>query len=78
MLAHVASTEGETAVENCFGKEKAMPYHCMPGAIFTSPEIHLKLPMWASQKNRPVNNMTMSVVIHCYSEQVARHRSFEK
>jgi dihydrolipoamide dehydrogenase len=26
MLAHVASTEGEIAVENCFGAEKTMQY----------------------------------------------------
>jgi dihydrolipoamide dehydrogenase len=39
MLAHVASTEGEIAVENCFGGDKAMQYDRIPGAIFTSPEI---------------------------------------
>jgi dihydrolipoamide dehydrogenase len=39
MLAHVASTEGEIAVENCFGAEKSMQYEQIPGAIFTSPEI---------------------------------------
>ncbi len=39
MLAHVASTEGEIAVENCFGGDKTMRYNCIPGAIFTSPEI---------------------------------------
>ncbi len=39
MLAHVASTEGEIAVDNCFGKNKVMQYDCIPGAIFTSPEI---------------------------------------
>jgi len=39
MLAHVASTEGEIAVENCFDGDKVMQYNCIPGAIFTSPEI---------------------------------------
>ncbi len=39
MLAHVASTEGEIAVDNCFGAEKSMQYEQIPGAIFTSPEI---------------------------------------
>jgi dihydrolipoamide dehydrogenase len=39
MLAHVASTEGEVAVENCFDGDKAMHYDRIPGAIFTSPEI---------------------------------------
>ncbi len=39
MLAHVASTEGEIAVENCFGAEKTMEYDQIPGAIFTMPEI---------------------------------------
>lgn len=39
MLAHVASTEGEIAVENCFGANHEMRYDQIPGAIFTSPEI---------------------------------------
>ncbi len=39
MLAHVASTEGEVAVANCFGEESQMEYDYIPGAIFTSPEI---------------------------------------
>lgn len=39
MLAHVASTEGEIAVENCFEGDKIMVYDHIPGAIFTSPEI---------------------------------------
>ncbi|MFW2367700.1 MAG: dihydrolipoyl dehydrogenase [Desulforhopalus sp.] len=39
MLAHVASTEGEIAVENCFDADKTMVYDHIPGAIFTSPEI---------------------------------------
>lgn len=39
MLAHVASTEGEVAAENCFKAEKTMYYNVIPNAIFTSPEI---------------------------------------
>ncbi len=39
MLAHVASTEGEVAVENCFDDDKSMRYDRIPGAIFTTPEI---------------------------------------
>ncbi|OEU49970.1 MAG: dihydrolipoyl dehydrogenase [Desulfobulbaceae bacterium S5133MH15] len=39
MLAHVASTEGEIAVENSLGAEKTMQYDQIPGAIFTMPEI---------------------------------------
>ena len=39
MLAHVASTEGEVAVENAMGKEKRMSYDVIPGGIFTSPEV---------------------------------------
>ncbi len=39
MLAHVASTEGEIAAANCLGKNLEMEYDCVPGAIFTRPEI---------------------------------------
>jgi dihydrolipoamide dehydrogenase len=39
MLAHVASAEGEVAVENCFEGDKIMVYEDIPGAIFASPEI---------------------------------------
>ena len=39
MLAHVASTEGEIAVDNIMGKEKTMQYDVIPGAIFTMPEV---------------------------------------
>ncbi len=39
MLAHVASTEGEVAVDNAMGKQKRMSYDVIPGAIFTSPEV---------------------------------------
>jgi dihydrolipoamide dehydrogenase len=39
MLAHVASSEGEIAAENCLGAGKKMSYEVIPGAIFTMPEI---------------------------------------
>jgi dihydrolipoamide dehydrogenase len=39
LLAHVASTQGITAVENIAGLEKEINYEAVPGAIFTSPEI---------------------------------------
>ena len=39
MLAHVASTEGEIAAANCLGGDLEMAYDCVPGAIFTMPEI---------------------------------------
>ena len=39
MLAHVASREGEVAVENIMGRELDMDYTTTPGAIYTSPEI---------------------------------------
>lgn len=39
MLAHVASHEGEVAVENIMGHEKKMDYKTNPGCIYTSPEI---------------------------------------
>jgi len=40
MLAHVASHEGITAVENAIdGKKKKMDYDVVPSAIFTMPEI---------------------------------------
>ncbi len=39
MLAHIASTEGEIAVDNCFGTIKKMVYDVVPGAVFTMPEI---------------------------------------
>lgn len=39
MLAHVASTEGEVAVDNIFGADRQMKYDLVPGAIFTMPEI---------------------------------------
>jgi dihydrolipoamide dehydrogenase len=39
MLAHVASSEGEIAAENCLGAAKKMSYDIIPGPIFTMPEI---------------------------------------
>ena len=39
MLAHVASTEAEVAVDNAMGKDKTMNYDVIPGAVFTMPEI---------------------------------------
>ncbi|MEK6777681.1 MAG: dihydrolipoyl dehydrogenase [bacterium] len=39
MLAHVASTEGITAIENAMGMDRAMDYRVVPSAIFTMPEI---------------------------------------
>ncbi len=38
-LAHVASVEGMTAVDNALGKEHHIDYTAVPAAIFTSPEI---------------------------------------
>lgn len=38
-LAHVASHQGITAIDNILGKEKAMSYAAVPNVIFTSPEI---------------------------------------
>lgn len=39
MLAHVASTEGEIAVENAMGGDRRMDYSAVPGGIFTAPEV---------------------------------------
>jgi dihydrolipoamide dehydrogenase len=39
MLAHVASSEGEIAAENCLGAGRKMSYEIIPSAIFTMPEI---------------------------------------
>lgn len=39
MLAHVASYEGEVAVENIMGHRRAADYHVVPNCIFTMPEI---------------------------------------
>lgn len=38
-LAHVASHQGITAIDNILGEEKAMSYCAVPNVIFTSPEI---------------------------------------
>ena len=39
MLAHVASAEGMSAVENAMGGDRVMDYTVVPSAIFTMPEI---------------------------------------
>lgn len=39
MLAHVASYEGEVAVENILGGRRAVDYRVVPNCIFTMPEI---------------------------------------
>jgi len=39
MLAHVASEEGITAVENIMGNRHKMDYSVIPSAIFTDPEV---------------------------------------
>jgi dihydrolipoamide dehydrogenase len=39
MLAHVASAEGEVAVENIMGHSRLMDYRAIPNCIFSNPEI---------------------------------------
>ena len=39
MLAHVASYEGEVAVENIMGHPASADYRVVPNCIFTMPEI---------------------------------------
>lgn len=39
MLAHVASAEGDVAVENALGGDRAMDYGAVPSAVFTMPEL---------------------------------------
>ena len=39
MLAHVASREGEVAVENALGLSSTMDYRAVPACIYTMPEI---------------------------------------
>jgi dihydrolipoamide dehydrogenase len=39
LLAHVASAEGEVAIVNALGGDKAMDYSVIPAGIFTDPEI---------------------------------------
>lgn len=39
MLAHVASYEGELAVENALGRSRQADYRAVPNCIFTHPEI---------------------------------------
>jgi dihydrolipoamide dehydrogenase len=39
MLAHVASREGEVAVEHALGRDSMMDYKAVPNCVFTLPEI---------------------------------------
>lgn len=39
MLAHVATAEAETAVENIFGAKQVMDYTAVPAAVYISPEV---------------------------------------
>ena len=39
MLAHVASHEGEVAVEHAMGKDSFIDYHAVPNCVFTMPEV---------------------------------------
>ncbi len=39
MLAHVASHEGEVAVEHAMGRESTIDYEVVPNCVFTMPEI---------------------------------------
>lgn len=39
MLAHVASAQGEVAVDNIFGEMQTLDYTKIPAAVFTEPEI---------------------------------------
>ncbi|MEI6043064.1 MAG: dihydrolipoyl dehydrogenase [Chloroflexota bacterium] len=39
MLAHVASAEGEVAVENIMGHSRVMDYRAIPNCIYTNPEL---------------------------------------
>ncbi|HEX4204864.1 MAG TPA: dihydrolipoyl dehydrogenase [Ktedonobacteraceae bacterium] len=38
-LAHVASTEGEVAIDNAMGHEQRMDYNVVPNPIYTFPEV---------------------------------------
>ena len=39
MLAHVASTQGQVAIENILGHHRSIDYNVIPAGIFTLPEI---------------------------------------
>ena len=39
MLAHSASMEGMVAAQNCLGGDRVMSWDCVPGGIFTAPEV---------------------------------------
>ncbi len=56
MLAHVASYEGEVAVDNILGHERVADYRAVPDCIFTVPEIASVglSETQAKEQNRPV------------------------
>ena len=43
MLAHAASAQGISAVENMCGREHVLDHNTVPAACFTHPEVHLPL-----------------------------------
>lgn len=58
MLAHVASREGEVAVDNIMGNSRKMDYQAVPGAIYTSPEI-----AWVGLTEKAARKVNPSVKI---------------
>lgn len=55
MLAHVAWTEGDIAVQNIMGKSVEMSYDIVPTVVFTSPEIGCVGVTEAQAKNRGIS-----------------------
>ncbi len=45
MLAHAASAQGISAVENMCGREHVLDHNTVPAACFTHPEVHISLPI---------------------------------
>ena len=45
MLAHAASAQGISAVENMCGREHVLDHNTVPAACFTHPEVHMSLPI---------------------------------
>ena len=39
MLAHTAIRESEVAINHILGVEDRMNYHCVPGVVYTNPEL---------------------------------------
>ena len=39
LLAHTAIREAEVAVNHILGVEDQMNYHCVPGVVYTNPEV---------------------------------------